>query len=352
MGSSIFDLFADAGDPEGEGDKLLDSPTLDSTLDELLKTRPVAGRPAGFEPEVPLPDGEVHGTEDGVPAAPASIPPGTPASPPSEPPPAAPPAPVAPPTAPPADPFAGLTDLERYELLQYRQALNDPERALAVKRAILGVPDERAVVPAQAAPPPAPTLPEEIEPGSWEAQMWQQNQDLVRQIAEIKEGQQQSRAQNDQEIKNAAAVRSTTTFANRYVGRLSKEEIEAVCQTAGMQRLPDAFRPTTGTWDEAMDKALEFTLRSNDALLAKVLGVAPAAPAAPPPDQRTPEAVHRGRQLTALSSAASPSGDTPQRTPIVSRNDGTGKMSEKSRLALVQEMMSGGAITGTPGEGI
>jgi hypothetical protein len=349
--SSIFDLFNEDDEPaEGQGDQLLDSPNLGSILDDVIKSRPVAGRPAGFDPDapaVPQSDGEPQGTEGGA-AAPASSPSGAPASAPPESPPAAAVAPPSPPS-PPADPFAGLTELERLELLQYRQALADPERALAVKRAVLGVPESPpAVVSEPVSSPPPPALPEEIEPGSWEAQMWQQNQDMRRELEALKAGQQQTQAQTEQEAKNAAAIRSTNAFAQRYVGKLTKEEIEAICQTAGMQKLPDTFRPTTKTWDEAMDKSLEFTLRSNDALLAKVLGVAPAAPP-PATGAETPEANQRKRALTALSSAASPSGDTPQRTPIEHRGDG--KLTEKSRLQLVQEMMGGG-LRGSPGEGI
>jgi hypothetical protein len=245
----------------------------------------------------------------------------------------------------PADPFADLTELERLELLQTRQALNDPDRALAVRRALLGVPDAPAPAPtAAAAPPSEPTLPEDIDPGSFEAQLWQQNQDMRRELGEIRAGQQASQAQTEEQIVRTAAETSSRRFTERYAGRLTQQEIAAVCQHAGIQKLPEAFRPVSSSWEEAMDKALDYTLRSNDGLLAKVLGVdgqpAVAAPA-PAAGQRTPEAVHRGRQLTALSSAASPSGEAAQRVPIETRPDGTGKMTERSRLALVQELVNG-----------
>jgi len=347
--SSIFELF---DVPEGAGDETgieIDPANLDSVLDRVLKDRPVAGRPDGFAPgapgsEVPTPDGEVHGTAGEGPETSAPVLPEAPSSP--SPPPAAetPPAPV--------DPFAGLSEIERLELMQYRQALADPDRALAVKRAILGVPEAPAASAAVAPPAPAaPTLPEDVDPGSFEATLWQQNQEMMAEIRSLREGQQASQEMTEQERMNAAAQRATQAFVARYGSRLSQDEIAAVAQHAGLQKLPEAFRPVSQTWDEAMDKSLEFVLRSNDGLLAKVLGG--AAPAPPPaPGTRSPEAVHRGRQLTALSSAASPSGEAAQRVPIESRGDGTGKMSEKSRLALVQEMLSAGSVTGTPGEGI
>jgi hypothetical protein len=241
-----------------------------------------------------------------------------------------------------------LNDMERLELSQLRQALSDPERALAVRRAMLGVEaPPAAAVPTPAAPvaAPLPTLPEEIDPGSFEAQLWQQNQEMQRQLAEIKAGQQATTEQTEQQIIGQAARMATSNFATRYAGKLSKEEIEAVCQHAGLQKLPEAFRPVSASWEEAMDKALEFTVRSNDGLLAKVLGMQPVIAPAP-----GTESEPRKRVLTALSSAASPSGEAAQRTPIEHRGDG--RLSEKSRLALVQEMMSGGSITGSPGEGI
>jgi hypothetical protein len=230
--------------------------------------------------------------------------------------------------------------MERLELAQLRQALGDPERALVVRRAMLGMESSPVptVVPTPAAAPAEPELPEHIDPSSFEAQLWHQNQEMRREIAAIRSGQEQNHAQNEQQTIATAARTASSGFAARYADRLSKEEIEAVCQHAGIQKLPEAFRPISNSWEEAMDKALEFTVRSNDLLLAKVLGVT-AAPPTPAPGTRTPQAVHRGRQLTALSSAASPSGEAATRAPIEHRGDG--KLTEKSRLALVQELVNG-----------
>ena len=148
---------------------------------------------------------------------------------------------------------------------------------------------------------------------------------------------------------NQAAQRATQQFVARYGNRLSPEEIAAVCQLAGMQKLPEAFRPTVNTWDEAMDKALEFQLRSNDVLLAKVLGATapPATPAGGAPVTR--DGPHPdGSSLRYRPQHPHPV-KTAQRVPLEHRGDG--KLTEKSRIALVQEMMNG-HLTGSPGEGI
>lgn len=339
--SSIFDLFTDGTD----GEPAFSGASLDAVLDDVISKRPVAGRPPGFDPEAdpgspaPSSDGEVHGAEGGeVPPA-LSPAPETPAAPPTEIPPAI-----------GSDPLADLTDAERYEFSQLRQALNDPERAMAVRRAMLGVEAPPVPPPAPAPPvvaPLAPTLPEEFEPGTAEAQLWLDNQEMRAQLAEVRQGQEQQQVQTQQQEMNSAAQRVTASFAAKYSGKLNADEIAAICQHAGMQKLPEAFRPVSGSWDEAMTKSLDYVLRSNDVLLGKVLGATSAPPAA---GQRTPEADARTRKLTALSSAASPSGDSPTRTPIEHRPDG--KLTEKSRLQLVQEMMGGGGITGSPGEGI
>lgn len=373
--SSIFELF---GSPELAGEDAggtVDEGAFDDVLSRVIKERPVAGRPPGFDPSTvpgsapPSPDGGLPGDVGGQP--PASVPPETP---PATPPPAPaapaatpPPAPAAPaaPVAPvaPADPFADVDALERQELLALRQALADPERAARVRQAYLGLP-EAPVAPVAAAPPPAPpaapTLPEQFEPGSPEAELWTSNQEMRTELAALKAGRQQDQQMSQQQIINHAAATATQRFATKYGTVLSAEELQFVCQSAGYQKLPDAIYPTTvnpatgqGDWNQAMDKALEFALRSNDAIFGKVLTGVPGAPALPGPAASTPAANARKRSLTAVSSAASPSGEGATRTPIVSRNDGTGKMSEKSRLQLVQELVMGdGSLRGAPGEGI
>lgn len=363
---SIFEIFGGDG-LEGEGGEApFDPANFDAVLDRAIAERPIAGAPADYVPEgQPLspqtPDGEVVGGEVG------GVPTGGPPEPPSvPPPPAAPPAPVppvAPPVAPPpaapagpADPFAGLSDFERQEALAVLQAMRDPDRALAVRQAYLGVAPTPAA-PAAAAPPqapPEPQLPEDIDPHSFEATMWRENQEMKREIAATRAAITQGQEQSEAQVRAGAAERATAAFSAKYAGRLTEQEILAVAQTAGMRRLPEALRPTSASWDAAMAEALEFTLRSNDTLLTKALG-APAPPPPPvgSPQSRSPEAQTRGRRLTAVSSAASPSGEAPTRQPLEHRGDG--KLTEKSRLQLVQEMIGGmdaGSLSGSPAEGM
>ena len=241
MSPSIMDIF---GDPdlagEGGGDAPFDPSNLDAVLDAAIRDRPVAGRPPGFDPEAapvapplaPSSDGEAAGAEDGDPGAAAPVPP--------EPtPPLSPPIAEAPPTTPAASPvdlFGPLTDLERQELLAVRQALADPERAQAVKRAYLGVSEPAVAAPSPVPPLPAPTLPEHIDPGSFEAELWQSNQEMRAELADLKAGQQQQTQLTEQQIVGQAAQQATQRFVTRYGSQLSQAEIEAVCSTAGMQR--------------------------------------------------------------------------------------------------------------------
>jgi hypothetical protein len=244
-------------------------------------------------------------------------------------------------TGPAADPFAALTDLERLELLQARQALLDPERQLAVRRAMLGIPDVAAAASPPVVAAPEPALPEHIDPESIEAQMWHMQRTHERQLDELRQEIRANTTATEQDRAMAAARSATQAFANRYGEALSPEEISWVAQTAGMQKLPEAFMSTGMSVEDAMVKSLDFTLRSNDSLLAKILG--PAAPPAPTPSPgESPEADARKRQLTALSSAAAPTGEAPQRVPLTHREDG--KLSEDSRLQLVREMTGGGVM--------
>lgn len=376
MSPSIFELFGGPGLEGEDAGGSVDEGGFDDVLSRVIADRPVAGRPPGFDPTQvhgsPAPDpdgGSPAGVVGGDPAAPAATPPPSPAPPAPAPAPA--PAPVAPaatdplppPGPAPIDPFADLSALERQELLALRQALGDPERATRVRQAYLGgpvAPPAPAAVAPVAPAPPAPVMPEQFEAGSPEAELWQSNQDMRRELDEMRAGQQHQNAMTEQQRINHAATTATQRFATKYAATLSPQELEFVCQTAGFQKLPDAIYPTTvdpitgvGNWDVAMDRALEFALRSNDALLLKSLGGTPAAGTLPGPAASTPAANARKRSLTAVSSAASPSGEGATRTPIVSRPDGTGKMSEKSRLQLVQELVNGdGSLRGAPGEGI
>jgi hypothetical protein len=210
-------------------------------------------------------------------------------------------------------------------------------------------------------------MPEEIVPGSHEAEMWDMAQEHEKQLHEIRSGIQEQNQRTEIDNRKAAAVGATEDFKRKYGHALSDSDIQWIAQTAGYQNMPDAFaaadraagRPTDIRRN--MDQALEFQLRSTDVLLQKILvggqpaaaAPAPGAVPAPPPfppgatppvvqPGQTPEADARKRYLTAVSSPASPSGEAPTRTPISHRADG--KIEEKSRMQLIQEMTGGGAL--------
>lgn len=394
--SSIGELF---GFPGEQNEAPVSVGGLDMELDRILASRPPAGAPEGYVrpeqlPPAPGPDGDQTGAVGGAPGAVAPVapeappalppwpqgpasawPPAAPEAPPAQPlPPSAPatPPPAAPPG--PTDPFAGLSEIERHELLLIHQAMRDPDRQAQVRRAYIGAPEPvgyqqppaPAPFPPVAAGPPvvsptpaAPALPDDIDPQSFEAQVWHAQQEQARQLAEIRAQVTQQGLQTDQQNANAAAASAKAAFAQRYGGVLSPEEMQWVAQMAGYQGLPDIFAASDPklTAEQAMTKALDFQMRSTDSLLVKVLGGQGAPPAtgipAPPPQPpgsppmvypgQTPEADARKRYLTAVSSAASPSGEAPVRTPIQHRADG--RIDERSRMDLVKEMTSGGTMS-------
>ena len=215
-------------------------------------------------------------------------------------------------------------------------------------------------------------MPEEIVPGSHEAEMWDMAQEHERQLAEIRQGIQQQNQQTEIDNRRSAAAAAVTEFRAKYGHALADSDIQWIAQTAGYQNLPEAFDNADATagrtvnFKANMTKALEFQLRSTDVLLTKVLGGGAPAPVpaggvpAPPPfppgsvppvlaPGQTPEADARKRYLTAVSSPASPSGEAPTRTPITHRADG--KIEEKSRMQLIQELTGGGALQELMGPG-
>lgn len=329
--SSIYELFGAEGLEDESGGAPFDPSKLDETLNALLQDRPVAGAPEGYQRPAPsAPESGSEGVE-GSGGAGGSADPPAPLPPPTQlPDPGLSPTPQ----PPPPDLFEGMSDLDKAELLAMRQGLADPERRDAIRRAYLGV--ETPAPAAVAPPPPAPTLPEHIDPDSFEAQLWRDNQAMMTELRQLREGVNNQTAQTEAQLAQAAARKVTGEFAQRYGDKLSAEEIQAICSTAGARKLPQAFAATGSDMESAMTQSLEFVLRSNDTLLAKVLSV-PAAPVVPTPPGETQASIDRKRTLTALSSAASPTGDVPRRQPITHREDG--KLSESSRQGLLNELM-------------
>ena len=176
-------------------------------------------------------------------------------------------------------------------------------------------------------------MPEEIEPGSVEALLWQQNQDTQKVLAEIREETKRRDQAFQQAQAVSAAERAGANFTARYGHVLSREDIGTVASRAGARGLPFAIVQTNGgNLEAAMFEAMELTLRGDDALVGKVLG-APTTPPTPP--GASPPATQRKRTLHALSGAGQPSGGPVPRPPLSTRGDG--KLDEASRQSVLQE---------------
>jgi hypothetical protein len=351
--TNIFELFGDPALGETGSGAAISGAGLQSAIDQVYAQRPAPTAPEGpppasaADPGIPgvaSPGLEGGGGIPGMPAAGGGTP-GQPQGFVGAPAPAPPQAPGTPfggypyqPGGPMPAPVPALPD-PGLELA--RQALEDPERRDTVLRAIVGAPVAAPVVPAPA--PAAPAMPEGIEPGSPEALLWQANQDNLAQNAALREQIEQIRADVQAGNSMTAAEQgqravdgAVKTFTSRYPS-LAPADVWAIRQEAARLGLPDALLPTVNNNPEAaVFASMDYVLRSSDTYLQKALSA--PAPVIHPGD--TPEAIEHKRKLTALSSAASPTGDAPQRAPIQMREDGL-KMTEGSRLALVQQMAEG-----------
>lgn len=240
------------------------------------------------------------------------------------------PLPPAPAALAPPDPLAAIPAERRAALLALDEVFQrDPAKAESVLR---GLSTDPALAPVA-----APQLPEDFDPGSPEARLWQQQQDTAEQIRQLTAA---TRAQQETFAKqqaNTAAQQAGATFAARYQGRLDEADVVAIAKQAGESGLAGVLAGTPeGRSDlaSAYDRALETTLWSNEVYRAKVLELTPTGPA-----PKTPETKSRQRKLTALSSAASPvSGPSPKRSPLESRSDG--RLTPQSRMGLVKELAS------------
>jgi hypothetical protein len=225
----------------------------------------------------------------------------------------------------PSDPLASLPAERRAQLLALDEFLQKDPSAL-----------KRLTEPE--AQPVAAQLPEDIDPQSFEATLWRQNQETQSQLREITSA---TRLQAETFAKQAAAQaaqQAGANFAARYVGKLEQADVLAIAKAAGASGIAGVLASTPeGKADlaGAYDKALEITLWQNEIYRSKVVGETPVEQ---PGDK--PEAKERKRKLTALSSAASPvSGPADKRSPLQSRDDG--RLTPQSRSQLIQEAANG-----------
>ena len=359
MSPSIADLFATPD--QGGSTAPFDPANLNAALDQVMAGRatalpnadgvtpgnqPPAGPTATASPSDGSVGPEVEPSGGTHPlAGVAVLPPGEPA----------------PPTlgvVPPADPLAALDAERRNELALIARSLDDPERALQIRQAYLGV---AQAPPAAAAPAPVaepePQLPEHVTPQSFEAELWRQNQAVRQELAQLRQAQ----AQTVEQQGVAAANRAAARFTARYP-QLAQREIEAIATVAGRRGLPAAMIQTNGgDVERGIYDSLDFVLRSTDTLLSRVLGggVAPAVggtpaqvptagavvPAQVYPPQPTPVQAQR-RALTALSTGASPVGVAPQAPQIQTDYASGGRMQETSRAGLVNQVAAALAADG------
>jgi hypothetical protein len=236
--------------------------------------------------------------------------------------------PASPPAASSPSPFDAIPPERREALLALDQIVSqDPAKRAAVFGALSG--DSEA--PAQ---PKTPTLPPEIDPDSFEAKLWLDNQELKQQVAGIAQFTRQQAAATEAQQNAQRATIACQNFATRYADKLTEQDVKEIAQYAGAVGLPAAFMGTAEAKANPIvgyEQALESALWTNELFRSRVLGTAePVLPG------NSPEAKQHKRKLHAVGASASPvSGPTPKRSPLQSGPDG--KLSETSRQDLVKE---------------
>lgn len=322
--ANLRELFGDPGLTEEGGEQEFDLDAFMGEVDRLVADKPTEQDHGGSvgEAEPPPPD-LAHGEREEESGEEAGAEPSSPAVPVEEAP-ASPPTPAAPP---PPDPFSDLPPERRAALLALDETLRrDPAKAESVLRGLS----------AETPPVEPPRLPEDIEPGSFEARQWHDQQELRAQIAELSAA---TRVQQETFAKQQAATaaqQAGRTFAQRYVGKLEEQDVLQIARQAGESGIAGALASQTpDDLAGAYDKALEFVLWGNESYRQKVIGEAPVVQAGDQPEAKT-----RKRKLNALSSAASPvSGPVQKRSPLESRDDG--RLTPQSKMGLVRELANG-----------
>jgi hypothetical protein len=285
------------------------SPTHQYALGGLPE-EPEATPPAEPSPPAATPSSEAGGEDGGLGTGEPVVPP------------------VAEPpvVAPPADPLLNLPPERRQALLSLDQIMaSTPGAVDKVFEALKPEP-----------PRPVPTLPEHVDPDSFEATLWRQNQEILtrfdRQEAAAREAEAR---QSEQQRLTAAAGRAGVNFQARYP-QLSEAELTGLGQRAYQSGLAPALAARPGIDPTvSYEEALEATLWTDPTLRAKV-GSAPAVPVAPVTGP-TPEREAAKRTLHALSSGAVPvAGPPPAKVELETRADG--RFTPDSRGRLVDQL--------------
>ena len=185
--------------------------------------------------------------------------------------------------------------------------------------------------------PPAPTLPEGIDPDSFEGRLWlktEQVEQNQRQLAEYQRSQseQMARAQAAGE-----AERAGQAMEDRYQGKLDQSDVHALARAAGRAGLPNAFATSAmyqGNLYGAYVASMEHVLAQApefQPMRDKLAGIETITPA------KTPESATRQRKLTALSGGGGPVSEAKAPgPPLEHRTDG--RLTGDGRQSLTHEI--------------
>ena len=167
-----------------------------------------------------------------------------------------------------ADPLLELPPERRAALLALDQTIMADEAKRAAVFKILSGDSE-------APAPPRPTLPEHIDPESFEAELWRGQQEIR---AAQEQMAAQSRAAQEQSVReraHAAATEAGNRFAAKYADRLTQDDVVEIARFAGQSGITASFASTAEARANpvvAFEQALESTLWTNEAFRARVLG--------------------------------------------------------------------------------
>lgn len=308
---SIRDLFGAPPDAEG-GEANFDLDEFFKEAESIIASRPdPAGQAEAANPEAPEPVAPVEPVAE------------TPAPEPE---------PEVEPPLPPAavsDPFAEIPAERRAAMLALDQVLtSDPAKRDAIFRAMNGV---------EAAPQVAvePQLPDDIDPNSFEARIWRENQDTRRAVQEMSSRLQEQQVSQQQQRAANEAQAAARAFGAKYP-QLEEHEVFEIARFAGNSGVAGAFvEADRSNPQAALERSFESVLFANPDFRSRVI----EAPAPVIPGEQ-PEAVDRKRKLTALSSAASPVATGPaRRKELETRPDG--RLTPESRAQAVKEVTAG-----------
>lgn len=224
-----------------------------------------------------------------------------------------------------SDPLQSLPPERRAALLALDEVmLADPSKRDAIFRTIQSQPE-----------PVVETLPEDVDPGSFEARLWREMQETRQQLREVNQGLQNQAHQTQQQRAANDAQSAAAAFAAKYP-QLAENDVYEIARYAGANGLAGAFVSATPQDPQgALGRAFEAVLFQNETFRSKVI----ESPAPVIPGEQ-PEAVERKRKLTALSSAASPVATGPaKRAALETRPDG--RLAPESRQQVVKEVVAG-----------